>query len=66
MGWWDQDWGMFCGYFDDVIWSNKPILWLKVFLDSRLEYESLEPLIEFLAFMIQKLRQKNSNISGIP
>jgi len=27
---WDHDWGVFCGYFDDVISrSNEPILWLK-------------------------------------
>jgi len=52
---------MFCDYFDDVFTrSNEPILWLKVFLDSRLEYESLEPLIDFLAFLIQKLCQKKN------
>jgi len=52
---------MLCDYFDDVIIrSNGPLLWLKVFLDSRLKYESLEPLIEFLAFLVQKLFQKNS------
>jgi len=34
---------------------NEQILWLKDFFDSRLEYESLEPLINFLAFMVQKL-----------
>jgi len=52
---------MFCDYFDDIIIrSNKPILWLKVVLDYRLEYESLEPLVEFLAFLAQKLCQKNS------
>jgi len=35
---------MFYGYFDDVIIGyNEPILWLKVFLDSRLEYESSGP-----------------------
>ena len=40
--------------------SNEPILWLKAFLDSRLEYESLVPLIEFPAFLVQKLCQKKS------
>jgi len=34
-----------------------PILWFKVFLDSRLQYESLEGLMDFLAFLVQKLRQ---------
>jgi len=41
---------------DYVIIRYEPILWLKVFfLDSRLKYESIEPLIEFLAFLVQKL-----------
>jgi len=30
------------------------------FFDSTQEYKSLEPLIEFLAFLVQKLGQKNS------
>jgi len=30
----------------------------KFILDSRLEYESLESLIKFLAFLVQKLCQK--------
>jgi len=32
-----------------------------VFLDSRPEYTFLEPLIEFLAFLVQKLGQKTAN-----
>jgi len=31
------------------------IWWLKVFLDSRLQYESLEGLMDFLKFLVQKL-----------
>ena len=31
------------------------IWWLEVFLDSRLQYESLEGLIDFLAFLLQRL-----------
>ena len=43
------------------------ILWLKVFLDSRLQYESLEGLMDFPAFLVQKLRQnKQKIIRGIP
>jgi len=38
-----------------------PIFWLAVFLDTRREYAFLEPLIEFLAFLIQKLDQKIAN-----
>ena len=67
LGPWDHDWGMFFGYFYDVFMrSYPPIFWLEIFLDSRLEYESLEPLVEFLAFLLQKLCQKIPNISGIP
>jgi len=63
----DHDRGMFFGYFYDVIiQSNAPIFWLEVFLDFRLEYESLEPLIKFLAFLLQKLCKKIPIISGIP
>jgi len=36
----------------------EPILWLKVLLDSRLQYEFLEGLMDFLAFLVQKLWQK--------
>jgi len=35
----------------------EPILCLKVFLDSGLQYESLEGMIDILAFLIQKLWQ---------
>jgi len=42
-----------------------PILWLAVFLDSRAEYAFLEPLIEFLAFLVQKLGQKTANWYGV-
>jgi len=42
------------------------ILWLKVVLDSRLQYESLEGLMDFLAFLVQKLWQsKHKIIMGI-
>jgi len=43
------------------------ILWLKVFLDSRLQYESLEVLMDFLAFLVHKSRQnKQKIITGNP
>jgi len=41
-----------------------PIFWLAVFLYSRTEYTFLEPLIEFLAFLVQKLGQKTANWYG--
>jgi len=31
-----------------------PKFWLKVWLDSRLEYEALEAQIDFLAFLVLK------------
>jgi len=37
-----------------------PIFWLAVFLDSRAEYTFLEPLIEFLVFLVQKLGQNTA------
>jgi len=52
-----------CLHLDDVIKPGRrqiePILWLKVYLDSRLKYESLECLIDFVAFLVEKLWQNN-------
>jgi len=57
-----HDWRMFCEYSYDVIrGSNALILWLKVLLDPGLEYEFSEPLIDFLAFLVPKLGQKEPN-----
>jgi len=43
------------------------ILWLKIVLDSRLQYESVEGLIDFLAFLVQNVWQNNQKfIRGIP
>jgi len=48
-----------CLPFGDVITPGnrpiEPILWLKVVSDSRLQYESLEGLMDFLACLVQKL-----------
>lgn len=50
---------MFCHLFNDVIGRfNEPILWLNVLLDSRQHYESLEPLVNLLVFLVPKLRSK--------
>ena len=60
-GQWAHDGDLFFGYlYDVIIRSHAPILWLAVFLDSRLKYAFLEPLIKFLAFVVQKLCQKYS------
>ena len=68
LGQWDHDGGMFLGYLCDfIIRSHAPIFWLAVFLDSMLKYVSLEPLIKFLAFLVQKLCQKYSeNVRNVP
>jgi len=50
---WDHDRDMFFGeLYNVIIRSHAPIFWLAVFLDSRRKYAFLEPLIEFLAFLI--------------
>ena len=41
-----------------------PILWLKVFLDFRLQHESLEGLMDFLAFLVQKFWQNKQKLIG--
>ena len=59
---WPHDWRMFCEYCYNVIRGfNAQILWLKVLLDPGREYEFLEPLIDFLAFLVPKLGQKDPN-----
>ena len=61
-GLWSHEWRMFCEYSYDVICgSNLRIMWLKVLLDPGVEYKFLEPLIDFLAFLIPKLGQKEPN-----
>jgi len=40
----------------------EPILWLKVFLDSRLQYEFSEGLMDFLAFLVQTLWQNKQKL----
>ena len=40
--------------------SNELIVSLKFFLETRLSYESLEPLIDFLAYLDKKLYQKKT------
>ena len=39
--------------------SNWPTFWPKYFYETRLSYESLEPLIGFLAYLDEKLCHKN-------
>jgi len=43
--------------------SNGPIVSLKFFfLETRLSYESLEPLIDFLAYLDKKLCHTNQKV----
>jgi len=42
--------------------SNGPIVSLKFCLETRLSYESLEPLIDFLAYLDQKLCHTNQKV----
>jgi len=42
--------------------SNWPIVSLKLFLETRLSYKSLEPLIDFLAYLDQKLCHTNQKV----
>jgi len=62
---------MFCLHLDDdvISWElNKPSDFVaESFFDSKLEYESLEGLMNCLAFLVQKLWQnKQKIIRGIP
>jgi len=43
---------------------HAPVFWIAVFLDSSAEYAFSERLIEFLAFLVQKLGQKTANWQG--
>ena len=43
--------------------SNGPTLWIKYFYETRLSHESLEPLIGFLAYLDQTVRQKSKKWS---
>ena len=45
--------------------SNEPIVSLKFFVEARLSYESLEPLIDFLAYLDQKLCHKKQKVVKI-
>jgi len=40
-------------------------LWLKFLLETSLQYESLEPLIDFLAFLVTKLWLKTKLLGQI-
>jgi len=46
--------------------SNGPTFWPKYFCETRLSHESLEPLIDFLAYLDEKLCYKNQNVVKNP
>jgi len=66
LGPWDHDLGVLRLFW----WRHHPIQRADIvgqrFLDARLEYESLELLIEFLAFLVQKLCQKIQTFPEVP
>jgi len=45
--------------------SNGPTCWRKYFLETRLSYELLEPLIGFLAYLDKKLYHENQKVVKI-
>jgi len=47
--------------YDVIIRSHALMFWLAVFFHSRREYAFLEPLSEFLQFLVQKLGQTTAN-----
>jgi len=46
--------------------SNVPTFWPKYFYETRLSHESLEPLIDFLAYLDEKLWHKNQKVVKNP
>jgi len=55
-----------CKHFDNDVTSGSQtihqILWLEVFLDCKLQHESLEGLMEFPGFLVQKLWQNQQKL----
>ena len=46
--------------------SNGPTFWPKYFYETRLSYESLEPLIGFLAYLDENLHHKKQKVVKNP
>ena len=46
--------------------SNGPTFWPKYFCETRQSHESLEPLIDFLAYLDEKLCHKNRKVVKNP
>jgi len=46
--------------------ANGPTFWPKYFYETRLSHESLEPLIDFLAYLDEKLCHKNQKVVKNP
>jgi len=42
--------------------KNEPKLWLKIWFDSRLKYESLEPLMNFPGVLVTKVWPEDPNL----
>jgi len=59
-------WGYFCIFWSILAGhrrqSNEPFFWLNIVLESRLSSASLEPLIDFLAYLEAKTMAQKANI----
>ena len=64
---WPHNWGSFTGILAHVIWPRvQPLdrsILLKFPLETRLESQTLEPLIDFLTFLVQKLWLSNKSVN---
>jgi len=65
---WCHKWGRFLAILAHVTWRRAQLLdgsiSLKCLLETRLEYELFEPLINFLAFLVQQLWFKINRVTN--
>jgi len=61
---WRHKWSRIWAILANVAWPRAQPLSLKFSFKTRLESESFEPLINFLAFLVQKLWSKTNNLSN--
>jgi len=58
--------GLLCTALDAHLISKGPTFSSKYFYETRLSHESLEPLIDFLAYLDEKLCHKNQKVVKNP
>jgi len=63
---WHHKWSCFCVILAHATWPRaQPLdqsIWLNFSLETRLECESFEPLIDFLVFLVQTLWSKTNKL----